>query len=1275
MRKKTYSQFFDACIAHCRQGRWEQARDTIVGMPVVPHAPAFDALRSRLQSLVAAGLAGPRPRSGAHALIGECSTPGAEAPRSSCTGQSPNAHLTGVADPCAPPLRANAPDTASALSLHPGVTLVTACMNRQANLLKVLPSWLATTADEVIIVDWSSTEPVLPMVAGFADPRIRVLRVEGEPRWILTHAFNLALRTASRETIYKLDCDIEVQPDFIEVNHLERGEFVRGYWRAAIEAGSEDQKYTNGTFGAFKRDLQAVGYFDERILTYGWDDSDLYQRLSHDRGLAGRLVNLDSLRHIEQEERQRLANQEVDSSAFLDWFPATQLEGARNKYLTAISLPWGSHFPAQEFASAGDFGGGTAVRRTTFALAASPARLMLADALAARELVHWMAGGLPRISSDLIGHADFAGVVRDAHRLGHGKRLVQALRGECGIHFVRCNDFLLREALFGTLRLVATHVPALATAMLIVEGDEGLDRSAAFEVGCTPCLVAPGALVDALADACQATPYTDIGLMEVLFAAGGGACTRTSISFDSIAANVVSRADRFAARLTERFQRAFSPTPATALVTSLYDEPNLIRLVEYLTATVFNVQVFERVMICYESRTGLLVAVLRRLVTQLGLDVGRVALLPYDARPTFAELFSVQRLLPPATTIAVTNADIVFDASFEKLVATPLHGTVAVLSRWDVDADGAGAALIRLENGSPNTLSADAWIVQTPFEPDFHLDYPIGTVHCDSFINNQLGGSARYGVINPCLEVRCFHLHDDRFNASAQKQVRDAKQIEEKYSAERSRNGNRDPVKGVAWTSLAGALLANTNAHLQHWRPKALVFEMSGGPFTVGSFLLLHLLRSCAEPLDDLVVVARLTEVEAMGPVGTLLFAYQASLVEGNLLVDICDRRFDADAASKHGGFTRRIDAQQCVAWVEKLSREDLQRQLREATQWPSIEGTKMVRTEVLPTPGTVEQLRLVAGLTSRFPGEVDSLRAFYDGLDPWSEQRRLLMPFHSDLFTGMSVAPLCAPLGMRKPIVSFVTSLYRGDDFLPGFLENVAVAAAAADGEVILVDANCDDHDTLAIEEFFRVHPEWRALFEVIRLDKDPGLYSCWQLAIEHARGEFITNANIDDRRSPQHTRRLVQALQRNPALAGGAGSISAVTHSGEGGWFDVMANQVWFYDLGDREFGFEDLFLCDAVGTVRSRNIMHCMPVWRRSLHEQFGFFDEERYGTSADWAFWLKCAKQGARFLIEPASFGRYFVSPQSHNRRNDETGEKERRIIADLVGVRQHLIVKQ
>lgn len=88
-----------------------------------------------------------------------------------------------------------------------------------------------------------------------------------------------------------------------------------------------------------------------------------------------------------------------------------------------------------------------------------------------------------------------------------------------------------------------------------------------------------------------------------------------------------------------------------------------------------------------------------------------------------------------------------------------------------------------------------------------------------------------------------------------------------------------------------------------------------------------------------------------------------------------------------------------------------------------------------------------------------------------------------------------------------------------------------------------------------------------------------------------------------------------------------------------------------------------------------MHCMPVWRKSLHERYGYFDEKTYGTSADWAFWLKCSKAGERFLFDDGAFGRYFLNPDSHNRRNDPDGRKELQIIKDYIGVSQAKVHKQ
>lgn len=126
-----------------------------------------------------------------------------------------------------------------------GVSLVTCCMNREENILRGLRSWLVCQdIAEIIIVDWSSDRPVQEALAeaGISDPRIRIVRVEAEARWILTYAFNAGFRAASRERILKVDADIILAADFFARNRLDSGHFIAGNWRLA----TQDQAHVNG---------------------------------------------------------------------------------------------------------------------------------------------------------------------------------------------------------------------------------------------------------------------------------------------------------------------------------------------------------------------------------------------------------------------------------------------------------------------------------------------------------------------------------------------------------------------------------------------------------------------------------------------------------------------------------------------------------------------------------------------------------------------------------------------------------------------------------------------------------------------------------------------------------------------------------------------------------------------------------------------------------------------------------------------------------------------
>ena len=227
-------------------------------------------------------------------------------------------------------------------SVIPGISLVSCCMNRNDNLVKSIPTWLQLPVDEIVIVDWSSEVPVAKSLECFDDNRIKIIRVNGEKKWVLTYAFNVGLRFARFSRVFKLDADIQVNGSFVESNYFSRDEFVRGSWEKSLEAGMEDQVFVNGSFGAFKDDLKKIGYYNEYIKTYGWDDSDLYERLSVKAGLKTKFLKVDSLIHIEQKQEDRTVNQSLPDSSFLGKVSVTEFNNSVNKYIARVYDFWES---------------------------------------------------------------------------------------------------------------------------------------------------------------------------------------------------------------------------------------------------------------------------------------------------------------------------------------------------------------------------------------------------------------------------------------------------------------------------------------------------------------------------------------------------------------------------------------------------------------------------------------------------------------------------------------------------------------------------------------------------------------------------------------------------------------------------------------------------------------------------------------------------------------------------------------------------------------------
>ncbi|CAF2076917.1 unnamed protein product [Rotaria magnacalcarata] len=183
-------------------------------------------------------------------------------------------------------------------------------MDRSSTLAIVLRSWLSVIdVTEVIVVDWSSNPPLLQLFPDLLDDsRLKIITVQGETKWVLSWAYNLAAKLVPNGSfMLKVDCDTTLAPDFLLQHSLKKAIFYAGNWRLAK---TENARHLNGIFYIENVHFQAIHGFDERIQTYGHDDTDLYSRLNAS-GLALVPFDMTKVYHLDHPPNLRLSKQSI----------------------------------------------------------------------------------------------------------------------------------------------------------------------------------------------------------------------------------------------------------------------------------------------------------------------------------------------------------------------------------------------------------------------------------------------------------------------------------------------------------------------------------------------------------------------------------------------------------------------------------------------------------------------------------------------------------------------------------------------------------------------------------------------------------------------------------------------------------------------------------------------------------------------------------------------------------------------------------------------------
>jgi glycosyltransferase involved in cell wall biosynthesis len=221
----------------------------------------------------------------------------------------------------------------------------------------------------------------------------------------------------------------------------------------------------------------------------------------------------------------------------------------------------------------------------------------------------------------------------------------------------------------------------------------------------------------------------------------------------------------------------------------------------------------------------------------------------------------------------------------------------------------------------------------------------------------------------------------------------------------------------------------------------------------------------------------------------------------------------------------------------------------------------------------------------------------------------------------------------IKKYKCSSFCSLYKGEKFIQGYIEDMLKQSIFNDIEFIFLDCDSPENEKDIILPLTKQY----ANIKYYKLDKDPGLYAGWNTAIKLCSAPIIGNWNIDDRKNKEGLEILLEQFNKNPNLDLVYG-FTYVSHIANEKYKDNSFTEIYPY-------------LPHSFTNLLRNNSPHCMPLWKHSLHDRFGYFDEN-YKTASDGDFWLRCAVGGATIQMVNHPVGLYYQNPTGRS-SNPET----------------------
>ena len=219
----------------------------------------------------------------------------------------------------------------------------------------------------------------------------------------------------------------------------------------------------------------------------------------------------------------------------------------------------------------------------------------------------------------------------------------------------------------------------------------------------------------------------------------------------------------------------------------------------------------------------------------------------------------------------------------------------------------------------------------------------------------------------------------------------------------------------------------------------------------------------------------------------------------------------------------------------------------------------------------------------------------------------------------------------MTDKKITIITSVYNADKLIETFLKNICILGGFSLCELLLYDISNSHKDNKYVKYVIELYQNSYPNITYIEILEDPGLYEIWNMGIRRADTEYITNANLDDIRKKDHLMKHLYYLEKyNVDLV----SCSYYTTKQlPDTWIDKYNAKITdlscnMYDINTTEnivyYNHTNILYQTSTTSYIKNNLPHCAPIWNKRLHNNNQYFDEYKYGFTADTSLWYNSSK---------------------------------------------------